>query len=161
MFTFQYQPDFYICISLVPLTEGNISASLLPDVEGFPQDDVHLLLRDVWGVLGQQTAPTPNAMRRFHTKLNQRGFQQVHGYENLLLSWEAAVVDAQIWHKLAVSWRRSYPRRSLTQNRKYEVHWKTKKLPRACDASTTHRKLKPKPAVYPQLLLLNHNQVLL
>jgi len=63
------KPDFYVCISLVPLSEGNISPGLLPDVKGFPQDDVHLLLRDVWGVLGHPVAHPPRApLRSFKCK---------------------------------------------------------------------------------------------
>ena len=66
--TFWHQPDFNVCISSVPLAEGNI-CSLLPDVEGFPQDDVHLLPRDVWRVPGHPVAHPPRApLRSFKCK---------------------------------------------------------------------------------------------
>jgi len=62
------KPDFNVYIASVPLGEGNIS-SILPDVEGFPQDDVHFLLGDVWGVLGHPVAHPPRApLRSFKCK---------------------------------------------------------------------------------------------
>ena len=66
--TFWHEPDFNVYIASVPLGEGNIS-SILPDVEGFPQDDVHFLLGDVWGVFGHPVAHPPHApLRSFKCK---------------------------------------------------------------------------------------------